>query len=91
MAITAVFEVPGFTAAQYNQVIKDLEKAGQGKPKGRTHHSSSIMPGGFYVVDLWESQEKLDKFAQVLMPILVRNGVTPPQPKIMPTHNVIKG
>lgn len=59
MAITAVFEIPGFTKAQYDKVIKDLEKAGVGRPKGRTYHIASPMPGGWHVVDVWNSQGSL--------------------------------
>ena len=35
MAILTVFNVTSMTAAQYDRVLKDLEAAGQGKPKGR--------------------------------------------------------
>jgi hypothetical protein len=30
-----------------------------------------------------------EKFAPVLMPILAKNGVNAPPPKILPTHNLV--
>jgi hypothetical protein len=88
--IIALFDL-AMTAGQYDQVIKDLEAAGQGSPKGRLHHVASAKAGGWLVVDVWESPELLNEFAQTLMPILQQNGVTPPQPQVYPVHNIIKG
>lgn len=89
--IIVVFDVPGMTPEQYDQVIKDLEAAGAGSPRGRLYHVASAKTDGWLVVDVWESAERLDQFAQTLMPSLQKVGVTPPQPQIYPTHNIIKG
>jgi hypothetical protein len=89
MAITVLFDVPKMTSAQYDQVIKKLEAAGLGAPKGRSYHVASSQPGGWFVVDVWESPELLDQFAKHLMPILQSVGVKPPEPKVFPVHNVI--
>jgi len=89
--VVAVFDVPGMTSAQYDQVIKNLEAAGAGSPKGRLHHVASSKEGGWFVVDVWESAELLNQFAQTLMPLLQKAGVTPPQPQVYPAHNVIRG
>ncbi len=91
MPITAVFKVPTMTSEQYDKVIKELEVKGVGAPDGRLHHVASPDGGGFFVVDIWESEEKLDKFAQVLIPTLKGVGVTPAEPEIRPVHNIIKG
>ena len=88
-AITAVFDISRMTSKQYDQTIKDLEAAGA--PKGRLYHVANSKTGGWLVVDVWESEELLGAFAQTLMPILHKNGVTPPQPQIHPVHNIIKG
>jgi quercetin dioxygenase-like cupin family protein len=74
-AITAVFDIPGMTSKQYDQTIKDLEAAGAGAPKGRLYHVANSKAGGWFVVDVWESEELLGAFAQTLMPILQKNGV----------------
>ena len=91
MAIMAVFEAPGMTAEQYDRVMKDLEAAGEGNPAERLYHLAASKPDGWLVVDVWESPEVLERFANTLMPILQQAGVSPPQPQIYPVHNMIKG
>ena len=89
--IVAIFDVPGMTAAQYDQVMKDLEIAGAGNPKGRQYHVATSKEAGWFVVDVWASPDSLNEFATALMPILQKNGVTPPQPQVFPAHNIVVG
>ncbi len=91
MAITVVFTVPDMSGSQYEGIMRDLAASGQGAPDGRLYHVASRDGAGFLVVDVWESEEKLGRFADLLMPIVARNGVTPPQPRLYPAHNVIAG
>ncbi len=60
MAVTAVFDT-GMSQQQYDQVVKALEAAGLGSPDGRIHHVASISKNSVFVVDLWESEEKLGR------------------------------
>ena len=91
MAIVAVFDVSGMTSAQYEQTINDLENAGLGNPDGRIHHVAASTEDGWFVADIWESGEQLEKFSESLIPILQRAGVTPAEPKIYQVHNTIIG
>lgn len=91
MSVTAVFDVPTMSQAQYDQVIRDLRAAGAAAPPGRLYHVMSTRPRGSQIVDVWESTQQLDAFFVTLGPILVRNGVTPPQPAITPVHNIVEG
>lgn len=91
MSIMVVFDVRGMTADQYDRVIHDLEKAGLAAPAGRQHHTAAAKGDGWLVVDVWDSPEELERFAQTLMPVLAQNGVNPPQPQVYPTHNIIIG
>lgn len=88
MAITAVFEVPGMTAEHFDQVWAALTEAGHAAPDGRIFHVAGPVEGGWLVVDVWESEEKLGAFAGTLMPILAGMGVTPPRPRIAPVHHM---
>jgi hypothetical protein len=88
MAITAVFEVPGMTADQFDKILVELGGAGQSEPDGRLIHVACPTDGGWLVVDVWESEEKLGAFAGVLMPIIAGMGITPPQPRIVPVHHM---
>jgi hypothetical protein len=87
--IAVVFDVPDMMATQYDQVIRELEAAGLGAPDGRLYHIAAPQGTGWYVLDVWETADKLNTFAGSLMPILQKNGVTPPQPQILPAHNII--
>lgn len=90
MAIAIYFHPESMTAAQYDDVIRRLEAAGQGKPKGRTHHSTFGPDDHLMVYDVWDSQEDFNAFGQTLMPILAEVGLDPGQPDVMPVHNVIQ-
>jgi hypothetical protein len=90
MAIAVYFGSQSMTAQRYSEVVKQLEAAGAGSPKGRLHHASFGDTNDLHVFDVWDSQADFDEFGAILMPILVKNGVTPGQPQIMPIHNIIK-
>ncbi len=92
MSILTVFNLGTMTAEKYNEAIRGLEAAGQGKPKGRLYHVASRQEdGGVIVTDIWESAELLEEFGKTLIPILNKAGVTPVEPKVYPILNVIKG
>ena len=92
MSILVVFNLTSMNSERYDQVIKGLEAAGQGNPKGRLHHvGASQEDGSIVVTDVWESAESLDQFGKILMPILENAGVTPVEPNVFAVHNVISG
>ncbi len=81
------FNVPGMTAKQYDQVMKDLAAAGHAEVKERISHVATEIPNDWLVIDIWKSGEALNEFAGILMPIFIKNGVTPPQPTVLPVYN----
>lgn len=91
-SLVVVFDL-GSTSAQYDRVIHDLEAAGLGHPKGRLYHVAAPgeEKGRWLVVDVWESAELLNQFAQSLMPILQKEGIEAAPPKTYPVHNIIQG
>ena len=92
MSILTVFNLSTMTAEKYNEAIRGLEAAGQGKPKGRLYHIASRQEDGSTIVtDIWESAELLDEFGKTLIPVLNKAGVTPVEPKVYPVVNVIEG
>ena len=90
MAIVVEFNTPGMTAAQYDSIITDLENKGAGSPDGRASHVAAPSSDGWFVVDVWESQEQFDKFGEVLVPLVQAAGITA-TPKVRPVHNIITG
>ena len=89
--IVAVFEGTDMTETQYNRIIADLEAAGAGAPDGRLDHVYGFDGKTFCVVDTWENEEKLNRFADTLFPIMDRIGITPPVPQIFELRNTIHG
>jgi len=89
--IGAYFQPVKMDVAKYEDVLKRLDAVGQGKPKGRLHHSAFGDPNALMVFDIWDSQESFEAFGAVLMPILAEAGIDPGQPDVMPVHKVIKG
>ncbi|MEY9965526.1 hypothetical protein ABIA33_003572 [Streptacidiphilus sp. MAP12-16] len=98
MAIIAVFDLPGMTQAQYEAATNKLNK-GRGLVKassdwpvpGLIAHISGPSPTGWYVADVWDSEESFAKFGEIIVPILQDLGVTAPQPKVFPAFNVVTG
>lgn len=92
MAIVMVSDAGTDSVEQYDQIIQQLEEAGHGNPPGRLSHTSALKDNGSYlVVDVWESPEALQRFAQVLMPLIEAAGGVAPNLQISPVHNMING
>lgn len=85
------FKPSGFSAAKYDEVIKQLNAAGAGNPKGRSHHVCYGDPNSVHVTDVWDSMEDFQAFGQTLLPIMHSLGADPGQPDIQQVHNIIKG
>ncbi|MGV1009923.1 MAG: hypothetical protein ACOYBY_15135 [Dermatophilaceae bacterium] len=79
MAIVMVSDAGTDNVAQYDQIIQQLEEAGYGNPPGRLSHTAALKDNGsYFVVDVWESAEALQRFAQLLMPLIeAAGGVAP--------------
>ncbi|MGI8664043.1 MAG: hypothetical protein ACR2LQ_12665 [Acidimicrobiales bacterium] len=90
MPIAVYIHPEAMSAAQYDEIMQKLEAAGQGQPKGRSHHSVFGPDDHLMVYDVWDSQESFDAFGQTLMPILGELGVDPGQPDVMPVRNIVQ-
>jgi len=65
MAVAIVLDFKGSTLDQYDQVIEKMGLTpGGGGPKGALFHWVTKTDDGFRVVDVWESREQFDKFAE---------------------------
>ena len=90
MAIAIYFHPEAMSATQYDEIMTRLDAAGQGKPRGRTHHSTFGPDDHLMVYDIWDSQEDFDAFGQTLMPILAELWVDPGQPDVLPVHRIVQ-
>lgn len=91
MAISVYFGKANFTAKLYTEVVKRLEKAGAGMPKGRLYHVCFGDDNNREVFDIWESQETFAKFGETLLPIMADLDYKPPTPMFAPVRNTIIG
>ena len=91
VALGFYFTHGGFTRAKYDDVIKNLEAAGAGAPKGRSFHVALESNGEIQVFDVWDSQEDFDAFGATLLPILAGQDVELNDPMVASVYNVIEG
>ncbi len=91
MSFVLRFTPAGFTAAKYNEAIKQLNAAGAGSPKGRSYHVCFGDPNNLHVSDIWDNMEDFQAFGQTLLPIMNALGVDPGQPDAQQVHNIIIG
>ena len=91
MAMLLEFTPSGFTTEKYDTCIRELEKAGQGSPRGRLSHVAFGDPQNLRVTDVWETKQEFENFGVTLMPIMRSAGVDPGEPKVTQLHNVLIG
>lgn len=82
--IVVLFNVVGYTAEQYSQVTKEFDAAGKLKDPAYINRVVAQQTDGLLIIDVWESEEALNEFSETLVPILIKNGVTPAQPTLLP-------
>jgi len=92
MALAFLFEIPGYTEVQQDQIIEHLERSGK-TAQGRIFHLDGPMEGGWRILDVWESQEALNTFFQeALGPTLQELGFVLAQPlQVWSVHNMLIG
>jgi hypothetical protein len=96
MAIGVIIEFPGATSrSKYEKSVKMLLK-GQRKKladwpvKGVLAHIAGPMPGGWRVVDVWQSRAAFNRFGKKLKPVLKKVGTKGVRVRIFPLARFIK-
>jgi hypothetical protein len=79
--IGVYMRAPSMTVEQYNEINEKLMSASGGEPDGLIMHTCFREGESLAVFDVWESQEKFEAMAPVLMPIVaeVKVEMSPPQ------------
>jgi hypothetical protein len=95
MPVVAVFQSPSLTQEKYEQsVVKvsggksRVESPADWPVEGLLAHIAGQSPSGFRVVDVWESEEAVQRFAETLIPILREAGVEG-EPEVYSTHTFV--
>jgi hypothetical protein len=92
MAVAVELNFPGATLEQYDQVIKKMGlRQGGPMPDGGISHWVTKTDDGFRVVDVWESKEQFERFAQEQIGPLSREAGIEQQPEIrfVEVHNYL--
>jgi len=88
MAIVVIQQFSNGTLEQYTSVTEQL-KLGGNSPKGNLFHVAGMADDGLRVVEVWESESALHSFLSILGPITQSMGMTPPEVKVFPVHNIL--
>jgi hypothetical protein len=88
MAIAILFEAPGTTREQYEQVASVVLPGGK-LPEGMQSHLAAPSENGWLVLEIWDSAEAAQRFFEgPLRPELERAGIQP-QARQFPVHTLI--
>ena len=91
MALIVHFTPRGMNDKRYAEVLRRLEAAGAGAPKGRLHHVSYGPKDALCVIDIYDTEANFEAFGKVLVPILTAMEVDVGQPVVTQVHNIIPG
>ena len=93
MSIVVRFHPKNLTIAQYEEVLR-REKGEAGDkfpPDGRDYHLCFGTDGDLHVSEVWDSQEQIQAYGEILMPILADVGIEfSGDPEVFEVHNIIK-
>ncbi|MEU1366077.1 hypothetical protein ABZ454_08075 [Streptomyces sp. NPDC005803] len=88
MAIFMKASLPGMTTDQYEKLNGELQSMPGDTFAGCLAHVCVTTDAGIEVYDLWESQEAMDKFGAVMMPVAEKQGLpaASERPKVSQVH-----
>ena len=90
----AVHHVPSLTQEKYEEVVRRLTGKSHadsvsGFPfEGLIVHAAGQAAGGFCVVDVWESEEAVERFRDAIAPVAKEAGIEEP-PEFFPAHTYV--
>jgi hypothetical protein len=93
MPVAIEMDFPGATLEQYDQVIEKMGlEPGGDTPPGAIFHWVTQTPDGLHIIDVWETQEAFDKFAEEQIgPYTAEVGIEgPPETTVHQVHNHFK-
>ena len=92
MSIVVRFHPKNVTVAQYEDVLRREKGAGDKfPPDGRNYHVCFGTDGDLHVSEVWDSQEQIQVYGEILMPILADVGIEfSGDPEVFEVHNIIK-
>jgi hypothetical protein len=85
MSVIVIAETPGLDAAGYERIVAEQGHRIDELPAGCTAHFAGPADGGWRVVAVWDSAERVAEYGRtVLAPAMQRAGITPTRPQVFP-------
>lgn len=95
MPILAIHHVPSLTQDRYEEVVRRLsngksrlESPSDSGAEGLLVHVAGQGEDGFWIIDVWESREAVDRFSELVRPIAEDVGIEEPM-KTYPVHTFV--
>lgn len=88
MAFGLIFEGPGVTQAQYEQV-KEVVAPGNKLIPGMLYHAAGPGQQGWCVVEIWESKEAAERFQREKLAQALQDAKISVQPRFFEVVNVM--
>ena len=95
MPVVLIHQGAGLTRETYEETVRrvtsgksTLESPADWPVDGLLAHAAGEAPGGFRVVDVWESEEAAGRFGETLIPILREVGIEA-EPEMYPAHTFV--
>lgn len=93
--ILGIHHVPSLTQERYEAVVRKLtdgkdrlESASDAGIGGLLVHVAGQGDDGFWIIDVWESKEAVERFGRMIKPIAQEAGITEPL-KTYPVHTFL--
>lgn len=90
MPIARIFDGPGWTPEQYDDLIRELDLGGRPAP-GVLFHWAARTDDGMRAVDVYESREAADRLvAEKVGPAAAKLGIAAPAITEYEVHNLLR-
>jgi quinol monooxygenase YgiN len=89
MAIGVIIEGSDFTREQYDQ-LGQLTTPDNQPPPGMLYHAAGQGESGFYMIEVWESQEAIQQFFQQKLGPALQQANIQVQPTVFQVTNIMK-
>ncbi|MCU1462319.1 MAG: hypothetical protein JWO37_2394 [Acidimicrobiales bacterium] len=89
MTVAVQMDFAGGTLEQYDEICGKMGLTPKGPgPAGAISHFATTTDAGLRVVDVWETKEQFEKFAQdQIGPFSQEVGISPPTMQFFDVHN----
>ena len=89
MAVGVIFNTPGLTREQYELVHQEMAPDNRPSP-GMLYHAAGPGADGWRVIEVWESQEALERVFQERLGAAMQRANISGQPEFFEVQNIMQ-